>query len=78
MKSHLSLLPTSEVSLKKANIDIGQRLYGLKARMAEAANLAKGLARLGARWLTPAGTTPVRIARGCLLPCFYHPNPPSY
>ena len=34
-----------------------------------AANLAEGQARSGARWLTPAGTKPVRLARGCLLPC---------
>ena len=35
----------------------------------QAANLAEGCARSGARWLTPAGTTLVRLARGCLLPC---------
>ena len=34
-----------------------------------AANLAKGYARSGVGWLTPAGTKPVRLARGCLLPC---------
>ena len=35
-----------------------------------AANLVEGQARSGALWLTPAGTTPVRLARGGLLPCF--------
>ena len=28
----------------------------------------KALPRSGARWLTPAGTTPPRLARGCLFP----------
>ena len=33
----------------------------------EVGNLSEGLAWSGARWLTPAGTTPVRLARGCLI-----------
>ena len=36
----------------------------------EAAYLAEGQSLSGARWLTPAGTPPLRLARGCLLPCY--------
>ena len=48
----------------------------------EVANLAEGLkaakrltwpkaTKSGVRWLTPAGTTPSRLARGCLFPSFF-------
>ena len=40
-----------------------------KPKSREAAPRAEGLPQLGARWLTPAGTKHVRLARGCLLPC---------
>ena len=39
-------------------------------KVCEAVTLAKGLAWSGARWLTPVGTTTIRLARECLvLPC---------
>ena len=37
----------------------------------EAANLAEGQPWSGAQWLTPAGTTPPWLVRGCLFPSFF-------